>query len=74
MVRMESQNTRQQYQSNIDQLDYWIQRAKLVFELNELNAQVETSSGSLKTQLLNIIENHEVRLEQMYKTNHLFHP
>jgi hypothetical protein len=51
-----------------------IKRAKLVFELNELNAQVETASGSLKTQLLNIIENHEVRLEQMYKTNHLFHP
>ena len=71
---MESHNTRQQYQSNIDQLDYWIKRAKLVFELNKQYSQVETASGSLKIQLLKMIENHEVRLAQMYKTNHLFHP
>ena len=71
---MESQNTRQQYQSNIEQLDYWIKRAKLVFELSKLYSQVETASGSLKTQLLNMIENHEIRLEQMHRTNFLFHP
>ena len=71
---MEPQNTRQQYQSNIDQLDYWIKRAKLVFELNKMYSQVEIASGSLKIQLLNKIENHEARLEQLYRTNHLFHP